>query len=206
MRAQEASPRDGGSESAAPSGGGGGTGGPHRRRHRQLVRPSLSRPAAANGEIYDMEKMVAAHRTLPFDTWVRVYDLDNNKTIEVRIIDRGPFVDGRIIDLSHAAAQGDRNDRPGDGAGPHRGDPHTAGRRRAVRGAGGRLPGPRQRRADARAGWKGTTARPGCWSGRRIRTSGACWWAPNPARMGPAGWPSGSGRNLVRKGRLRRTN
>jgi rare lipoprotein A len=60
---------------------------------------------AADGEIYDMETMVAAHRTLPFNTWVRVYDLDNNKTVEVRIIDRGPFVDGRIIDLSHAAAQ-----------------------------------------------------------------------------------------------------
>jgi rare lipoprotein A len=59
---------------------------------------------AADGEIYDMETMVAAHRTLPFQTWVRVYDLDNNKTVEVRIIDRGPFVDGRIIDLSHAAA------------------------------------------------------------------------------------------------------
>jgi rare lipoprotein A len=61
--------------------------------------------AAANGEIYDMEKMTAAHRTLPFNTWVRVYDLDNNMSTEVRIIDRGPFVDGRIIDLSHAAAR-----------------------------------------------------------------------------------------------------
>ena len=60
---------------------------------------------AANGEIYDMEKLVAAHRTLPFDTWVRVYDLDNDKSVEVRIIDRGPFVEGRIIDLSRAAAQ-----------------------------------------------------------------------------------------------------
>jgi len=66
--------------------------------------PYHGRPAA-NGEIYDMETMVAAHRTLPFDTWVRVYDLDTNKTVEVRIIDRGPFVDGRIIDLSHAAAE-----------------------------------------------------------------------------------------------------
>jgi rare lipoprotein A len=66
--------------------------------------PYHGRPAA-NGEIYDMEKMVAAHRTLPFDTWVRVYNLDNDKTVEVRIIDRGPFVDGRIIDLSHAAAR-----------------------------------------------------------------------------------------------------
>src|SRR6266699_5278811 len=60
---------------------------------------------SANGEIYDMEKLTAAHRTLPFNTWVRVYDLDNNKTTDVRIIDRGPFVDGRIIDLSHAAAK-----------------------------------------------------------------------------------------------------
>jgi rare lipoprotein A len=61
--------------------------------------------AAADGEIYDMEKMTAAHRTLPFNTWVRVYDLDNKRTADVRIIDRGPFVDGRIIDLSHAAAR-----------------------------------------------------------------------------------------------------
>jgi len=61
--------------------------------------------AAANGEIYDMEKMTAAHRTMPFNTWVRVYDLDNGKATEVRIIDRGPFVGDRIIDLSHAAAR-----------------------------------------------------------------------------------------------------
>jgi rare lipoprotein A len=60
---------------------------------------------AANGEIYDMEQLVAAHRTLPFDTWVRVVNLNNDRSVEVRIIDRGPFVDGRIIDLSHAAAQ-----------------------------------------------------------------------------------------------------
>ncbi len=60
---------------------------------------------AANGEIYDMEKLTAAHRTLPFDTWVRVVNLGNGKTVEVRITDRGPFVEGRIIDLSHAAAR-----------------------------------------------------------------------------------------------------
>lgn len=60
---------------------------------------------AANGEIYDMETMVAAHRTLPFDTWVRVHNLLNGKDVEVRIIDRGPFVNDRIIDLSHAAAK-----------------------------------------------------------------------------------------------------
>lgn len=61
--------------------------------------------AAADGEIYDMEKLTAAHRTLPFNTWVRVTNLTNSKTVDVRIIDRGPFIDGRIIDLSHAAAQ-----------------------------------------------------------------------------------------------------
>lgn len=51
-----------------------------------------------------MEKLTAAHRTLPFNTWVRVENLSNNKFVEVRITDRGPFIDGRIIDLSHAAA------------------------------------------------------------------------------------------------------
>ena len=66
--------------------------------------PYHGRPAA-NGEIYDMEKMTAAHRTLPFDTLVRVTNLSNEKSVEVRINDRGPFVDGRIIDLSHAAAR-----------------------------------------------------------------------------------------------------
>ncbi len=60
---------------------------------------------AANGEIYDMEKLTAAHRIFPFDTWLRVVNLGNGKTVEVRITDRGPFVEGRIIDLSHAAAR-----------------------------------------------------------------------------------------------------
>ena len=66
--------------------------------------PYHGRPAA-DGEIYDMEKMVAAHRTLPFQTVVRVRNLGNDKTVDVRIIDRGPFVQGRILDLSHAAAK-----------------------------------------------------------------------------------------------------
>jgi rare lipoprotein A len=65
--------------------------------------PYHGRPAA-NGEIYDMEKLTAAHRTLPFGTWVRVVNLNNDKTVDVRITDRGPFVENRIIDLSHAAA------------------------------------------------------------------------------------------------------
>ncbi len=60
---------------------------------------------ASNGEIYDMYKLTAAHRTLPFETMVRVTNLSNGKSIVVRITDRGPFVDNRIIDLSFAAAQ-----------------------------------------------------------------------------------------------------
>jgi rare lipoprotein A len=60
---------------------------------------------AASGEIYDMYAMTAAHRTLPFGTQVRVHDLENGRDVEVRITDRGPFVEGRIIDLSYAAAQ-----------------------------------------------------------------------------------------------------
>jgi rare lipoprotein A len=60
---------------------------------------------SANGEIYDMYKFTAAHRTLPFDTVVRVTNLDNGMQTEVRITDRGPFVEDRIIDLSLAAAR-----------------------------------------------------------------------------------------------------
>jgi rare lipoprotein A len=60
---------------------------------------------AADGEIYDMETLVAAHRLLPFNTWLRVTNLANDKTVNVRVIDRGPFVKGRILDLSKAAAR-----------------------------------------------------------------------------------------------------
>jgi rare lipoprotein A len=60
---------------------------------------------AANGEIYDMEKLTAAHRTLPFDTWVEVRNLANEKSVTVRITDRGPFIDGRVVDVSKAAAR-----------------------------------------------------------------------------------------------------
>jgi rare lipoprotein A len=60
---------------------------------------------ASNGEIYDMYKLTAAHRTLPFETMVRVTNLNNGKSTTVRITDRGPFVDNRIIDLSLAAAR-----------------------------------------------------------------------------------------------------
>jgi len=60
---------------------------------------------AANGEVYDMEQLTAAHRTLAFNTWVRVHNLENGKHVDVRITDRGPFVKERIIDLSRAAAR-----------------------------------------------------------------------------------------------------
>ena len=59
----------------------------------------------ANGEIYDMNQLTAAHPTLPFGAHVRVVNLQNQETVEVRVNDRGPFVEGRIIDLSHAAAE-----------------------------------------------------------------------------------------------------
>jgi len=59
----------------------------------------------ANGEIYDMEQLTAAHRVLAFGSIVRVTNMGNKKTVDVRINDRGPFVKGRIIDLSHAAAE-----------------------------------------------------------------------------------------------------
>ncbi|MCL2295338.1 MAG: septal ring lytic transglycosylase RlpA family protein [Spirochaetes bacterium] len=59
----------------------------------------------ANGEIFDTYKFTAAHKTLPFDSIVRVKNLENNKTTVVRINDRGPFIEGRIIDLSYAAAR-----------------------------------------------------------------------------------------------------
>jgi rare lipoprotein A len=102
----------------------------HRRRRPLLVTPPVYPPTAvppeivqgqegiaswygpgfngkptSDGEIYNMYAMTAAHRTLPFGTLVRVHDLENGRAVLVRINDRGPFVEGRIIDLSYAAAQ-----------------------------------------------------------------------------------------------------
>jgi len=59
----------------------------------------------SNGETYDMNEMTAAHQTLPFNTRVRVTNIENGKSVIVRINDRGPFKDDRIIDLSLAAAK-----------------------------------------------------------------------------------------------------
>ena len=59
----------------------------------------------ANGEWFDANAMTAAHKTLPLPSIVEVTNLDNGRTIQVRVNDRGPFVPGRIIDLSRAAAE-----------------------------------------------------------------------------------------------------
>jgi len=59
----------------------------------------------ASGERFDMHALTAAHPTLPFGTRVKVTNLENGRSVVVRINDRGPFVDGRVIDLSHAAAR-----------------------------------------------------------------------------------------------------
>jgi rare lipoprotein A len=59
----------------------------------------------ASGERFDMHKLTAAHRTLPFGTRVRVTNLRNGRSATVRINDRGPYTRGRIIDLSYAAAK-----------------------------------------------------------------------------------------------------
>ena len=61
---------------------------------------------AANGEIFDMNTLVAAHRTLPFGSILRVTNMNNGRQVEVRVIDRGPFVGDRVLDLAHAAAVG----------------------------------------------------------------------------------------------------
>ncbi len=59
----------------------------------------------SNGEIYDMHAMTAAHKTLPMNTMLLIKNLDNGKSTVVRINDRGPFVQGRIVDLSYKAAE-----------------------------------------------------------------------------------------------------
>jgi len=67
--------------------------------------PGFHGRRTANGEVYNQFAMTAAHQTLPADTRVRVTNLTNGRTVVVRINDRGPFVDDRIIDLSYAAAR-----------------------------------------------------------------------------------------------------
>ena len=67
--------------------------------------PKFHGRKTANGEIYDMNEISAAHRTLPLPSFVRVTNLENGRTLNVRINDRGPYAHGRIIDLSRRASQ-----------------------------------------------------------------------------------------------------
>ncbi len=67
--------------------------------------PDFHGRATANGETYNMNDLTAAHRTLPFNTMLRVENLDNGRSVVVRINDRGPYVGNRVIDLSRRAAQ-----------------------------------------------------------------------------------------------------
>jgi rare lipoprotein A len=66
--------------------------------------PGFDGRTTASGETFDADALTAAHRRLPFDSRVRVVNLDNGLEVVVRINDRGPYVDGRIIDVSQAAA------------------------------------------------------------------------------------------------------
>ena len=67
--------------------------------------PKFHGRRTASGEVFNMHELSAAHRTLPLGSWVHVTNLENGQSVQVRINDRGPFVRGRIIDLSYAAAR-----------------------------------------------------------------------------------------------------
>ncbi|SNR83181.1 septal ring lytic transglycosylase RlpA family protein [Desulfurobacterium atlanticum] len=67
--------------------------------------PNFHGKKTASGEVYNMYEMTAAHKSLPLGTYVKVINLENGKSVVVKINDRGPFVPGRIIDLSYAAAK-----------------------------------------------------------------------------------------------------
>ena len=66
--------------------------------------PGFRGKKTASGEIFDDSKFTAAHKTLPLGTIAKVTNLTNGKSVKVEINDRGPYVDGRVIDVSHAAA------------------------------------------------------------------------------------------------------
>lgn len=67
--------------------------------------PNFHGKATANGETFNMNSLTAAHRTLPFNTIVQVQNMDNGRSVTVRVNDRGPYVDDRVIDLSRRAAR-----------------------------------------------------------------------------------------------------
>lgn len=96
--------------------------------------PDFHGKATANGEIYDMNDLTAAHKTLPLPTYVRVTNLENGRSIVVRVNDRGPFVNGRIIDMTRRGSQLLGFDRQGTARvrvqviGPQTGDTQLASR------------------------------------------------------------------------------
>ena len=67
--------------------------------------PNFHGRPTASGERFDMTKLTAAHRSFPFGTRMRVTNMRNGKSVQVRINDRGPFVGKRVLDLSHGAAK-----------------------------------------------------------------------------------------------------
>ena len=82
------------------------------KKHRKVIKGVSSYYAedfhgklTANGEVYDMYGLTAAHKTLPLNTIVRVTNLSNSKSVILRINDRGPYVKGRILDCSYGAAK-----------------------------------------------------------------------------------------------------
>ena len=90
---------------AGCAGGPQGSGGEVREGLASYYADRFHGRTTASGEVFDMNALTAAHRTLPFGTRVRVTRLDSGRDVVVRINDRGPFVEGRIIDLSRAAAE-----------------------------------------------------------------------------------------------------
>jgi rare lipoprotein A len=77
---------------------------PAQRGLASVYSEHLNGKRTASGERYDSNSLTAAHRTLPFGTEVRVTNLDNGKSVRVRVNDRGPHIQGRIVDLSSRAA------------------------------------------------------------------------------------------------------
>ena len=82
------------------------------KRHRKIIKGISSFYAedfhgklTANGEVYDMYGLTAAHKTMPLNTICRVTNLENNKSLILRINDRGPYIKGRILDCSYGAAK-----------------------------------------------------------------------------------------------------
>ena len=67
--------------------------------------PKFNGKKTANGEVFNMHGLTCAHKTLPFNTWLEVKNLANERTVIVRVNDRGPFVRNRVIDLSLGAAK-----------------------------------------------------------------------------------------------------